>query len=241
MTNLTRARPQERAVSSGIPGPSEKSHGGQAQLDEAAEQRGDSDGMAVRTDKPSGKNRTRTSAAEESGNRSMGRYAAVENTDLERRVLAHEKILQCLIAQMAETEPRYLDRLRSIFSRPGLLDRPEHDFTDTASYMDEFVTAISKMSRPAYLADIARPTSVPRHEPEKTSRTPIAAHREAAQSRFKIVRKSGIWNVTRNGCFLGDYFVRIDAEKAVHRALSDMFQHSDGVYVTLQAPPKTRQ
>jgi hypothetical protein len=35
----------------------------------------------------------------------------VENTDLERRVLAHEQILQALIAHMAETEPKFLDRL----------------------------------------------------------------------------------------------------------------------------------
>jgi hypothetical protein len=34
----------------------------------------------------------------------------VENTDLERRVLAHEQILQVLIAHMAEAEPKVLDR-----------------------------------------------------------------------------------------------------------------------------------
>jgi hypothetical protein len=32
----------------------------------------------------------------------------VENTDLERRVLAHEQILQVLIAHMAEAEPKFL-------------------------------------------------------------------------------------------------------------------------------------
>jgi len=40
----------------------------------------------------------------------------VENTDLERRVLAHERILQILIVHMAESEPKFLDRLRA-FSR----------------------------------------------------------------------------------------------------------------------------
>ena len=34
-----------------------------------------------------------------------------ENTDLERRVLAHERILQVLISHMAESEPKFLDRL----------------------------------------------------------------------------------------------------------------------------------
>jgi hypothetical protein len=40
----------------------------------------------------------------------------VENTDLERRVLAHEQILQVLIAHMAEGEPKSLDRQRQIFT-----------------------------------------------------------------------------------------------------------------------------
>jgi hypothetical protein len=31
----------------------------------------------------------------------------IENTDLERRVLAHEQILKVLIAHMAETEPNF--------------------------------------------------------------------------------------------------------------------------------------
>ena len=41
----------------------------------------------------------------------------IENTDLERRVLAHERILQVLIAHMAESEPKFLDRLKAIFTR----------------------------------------------------------------------------------------------------------------------------
>jgi hypothetical protein len=35
----------------------------------------------------------------------------VENTDLERRVLAHPQILQVLIAHMAEGESKFLDWL----------------------------------------------------------------------------------------------------------------------------------
>jgi hypothetical protein len=42
---------------------------------------------------------------------------AIENTDLERRVLAHEQILQVLIAHMSEAEPKFLDRLQQIFTK----------------------------------------------------------------------------------------------------------------------------
>jgi len=40
-----------------------------------------------------------------------------KNTDLERRVLAHEQILQVLITHMAAAEPRFLDRLQKIFTK----------------------------------------------------------------------------------------------------------------------------
>jgi hypothetical protein len=41
----------------------------------------------------------------------------VENTDLGRRVLAHEQILQVLVANMSESEPKFLDRLQQIFTK----------------------------------------------------------------------------------------------------------------------------
>lgn len=42
----------------------------------------------------------------------------VEETDLERRVLAHERILQALIAHMAEADPQFIARLSAVFSDP---------------------------------------------------------------------------------------------------------------------------
>jgi hypothetical protein len=47
----------------------------------------------------------------------------VENTDLERRALAHEQILQVLIAHMAEVAPKFLDRLQQIFTKHHTLGR----------------------------------------------------------------------------------------------------------------------
>jgi hypothetical protein len=57
----------------------------------------------------------------------------VENTDLERRVLAHEQILQVLIAHMAEAEPKFLDRLQQIFTKHHTLGAGEQDYTGTAA------------------------------------------------------------------------------------------------------------
>jgi hypothetical protein len=55
---------------------------------------------------------------------------SIENTDLERRVLAHEQILQVLIAHMAEAEPKFLDRLEQIFTQQHTLGANEQDYTD---------------------------------------------------------------------------------------------------------------
>ena len=44
----------------------------------------------------------------------------VENTDLERRVLAHEQILKVLIAHMAETEPNSGPATENIHETPHI-------------------------------------------------------------------------------------------------------------------------
>lgn len=74
---------------------------------------------------------------------------SVENTDLERRVLAHERILQVLIAHMAEAEPDVLTRLRDVFSEQHALGAHEQDYTDTAGYAEQFIHEIARLGRQA--------------------------------------------------------------------------------------------
>ena len=63
----------------------------------------------------------------------------VENTDLERRVLAHERILQILITHMAESEPKFLDRLRAVFSGHHTLGDGEQEYVSTDQYAESFI------------------------------------------------------------------------------------------------------
>lgn len=74
---------------------------------------------------------------------------SVENTDLERRVLAHERILQVLIAHMAEAEPGVLTRLRDVFSEQHALGAHEQDYTDTAGYAEQFIHEVTRLGRKA--------------------------------------------------------------------------------------------
>ena len=69
----------------------------------------------------------------------------IENTDLERRVLAHEQILQVLIAHMSEAEPKFLDRLQHIFTKHHTLGADEQDYTDTAAYAQQFIQQVVRL------------------------------------------------------------------------------------------------
>ena len=69
----------------------------------------------------------------------------VENTDLERRVLAHEQILQVLIAHMPEAEPKFLDRLQQVFTKHHTLCAGEQDYTGTAAYGEHFIQQVVRL------------------------------------------------------------------------------------------------
>jgi hypothetical protein len=75
-----------------------------------------------------------------------GIVMGVENTDLERRVLTHEQILQVLIAHMAEAEPKFLDRLQQTFTKHHTLGSDEHDYTGTAAYTEQFIQQVVLVS-----------------------------------------------------------------------------------------------
>jgi hypothetical protein len=71
---------------------------------------------------------------------------AVEDTDLERRVLAHERILQVLIAHMSEAEPKFLERLQQIFVDHRHVGWSEQDYTDTLGYIKQFIEQVARLN-----------------------------------------------------------------------------------------------
>ena len=138
----------------------------------------------------------------------------VENTDLERRVLAHEEILQALMAQLAEGNPRFLDRLHERFAsvRRGA---HEHDYTETADYAETFLHEVMRLVR----VHDARPPDQPPAKAESTA----PPGKSSELDRPVVIRTSpvgGVWHVTRDHVFLGDYLAedpaRDAAEKAAH-------------------------
>ena len=65
-----------------------------------------------------------------------------EITTLERRVLAHERILQALICDLASDDPRILDLLRARFGQGWNLGSYDQDFVTTDQYGEHFIRSI---------------------------------------------------------------------------------------------------
>jgi len=141
---------------------------------------------------------------------------AVENTDLERRVLAHEQILQALMAQLAEGEPGFLDRLHERFAsvRRGA---HEHGYTETADYAETFLHEVRRLVR---VLD-ARSAGPPATKTEKT----LPADKTGKLEGAVVIRTSlvgGVWHVTRDHVFLGDYLAEGPARAAAAKAAHDV-------------------
>jgi hypothetical protein len=158
---------------------------------------------------------------------------SVENTDLERRVLAHEQILQALMAQLAEAKPGFLDRMRDRFAsaRRGAY---EHDYVETADYAEAFLREVMRLGRVGRGATRATASA----SPAATSARPVI---RGADSRVVVrsARSSGIWHVTRNGDFFGDFVSEEAARLAAKGAARDI--QLRGGLVDLQIEPTAKR
>jgi len=139
--------------------------------------------------------------------------ALPETTDLERRILAHERILQSLIAYMSRTEPRFLEHLSKTFVDPLAMVQREHDYTDSADYAGDFIRAVTALNTAQGLRE--RKALGPLHPVinAKGDATRIPSP-PSPKDRVHVSRRNGIWTVTVDGAFRGDYHAREDAEAA---------------------------
>ena len=138
-------------------------------------------------------------------NRAMP-IASPETTDLERRVLAHERILQALIAYMARTEPRFIDHLRARFVEPMSMARHEHDHRETNDYAEEFIRAVMFIGE-ARAPNAKEPemTNMKNVPPKSRGETGASTDRPAQRRGVEVRERNGIWEVQVDGKFRGDY------------------------------------
>jgi hypothetical protein len=70
--------------------------------------------------------------------------APSEITTLERRVLAHERILQALIVRLAEDDSDILVQLKATFGSGHDLGEYEQDYVSTDHYGDHFICSVER-------------------------------------------------------------------------------------------------
>jgi hypothetical protein len=178
-----------------VAGPTDTALSNAEQVDRA-----ENEGMTVRSKKPSTAMHKRQQPA--------------ESTSLERRVLAHERILQSLIAHMTETDPRFLDRLKETYNIQ--IKYHEQNYTDTEDFAEEFVRAIEEA--------IIRQQNKSASQASAAIRGQITAQKQdtkpamAKPERFQIRNRNGIWEVKENGHFFGDFVREEQAINAVRIA-----------------------
>lgn len=81
-----------------------------------------------------------SSDAEEGG--AGANSAPNEVTELERRVLAHERILLALIGHLADDDPEILRQLKVRFGSGHDLGRYEQNYVSTDDYGDLFIRSV---------------------------------------------------------------------------------------------------
>jgi hypothetical protein len=137
----------------------------------------------------------------------------IEATDLERRVLAHERVLQALIAYMSRAEPRFVDHLRERFIEPMMHVGNEQDYRDSDYYAAEFIRAVirlgdERMPSRCGSGTETGPAWVGQHGPSEDS------GRRGRDERVQVRERHGIWAVTLDGAFYGDYHQEVHASAA---------------------------
>lgn len=143
--------------------------------------------------------------------------ARAENSELERRFLALERVLQALVAHMAEAEPKFLARLTETFCVPLRMTQSEHDYTDTDTYAAEFVRSVVRLGEKA-----ARKEPEIARDRRLDDSTQCFRLGEApplmALPRIKVRQTGGVWHVTKDGRFYGDFIKEEKAMQAVKAA-----------------------
>jgi hypothetical protein len=142
-----------------------------------------------------------------------------EDTDLERRVLAHEQILQALIAHMVETEPRFLERLGKTFSHPVQVGPVRHNHTTTAIYAARFVREIIRLGE-----EPATSSLVAQWDDLWPTRGEDNLANENFPVRFEMRPREDLWEVLRDGRLIGGYVSRSGALEAAHAAMQSVFE-----------------
>ncbi len=157
-----------------------------------------------------------------------------ETTDLERRVLAHEQVLQALIAYMVETDPKILERMKAAFSRPVRVV-PPFGQTDTAAYAAAFVREVIRLGREDAASSSPSPVAL------WDDLWPTAGEANLANENvavlFVVQHRDDMWEVLRDGRLIGGFVSQRGALEAAHEAVQQVFCAGGSAELIARHPP----
>ena len=157
-----------------------------------------------------------------------------EKTDLERRVLAHEQVLQALIAYMVETDPKVLERMKAAFSRPVRIV-PPFGHTDTAAYAAAFVREVIRLGHGDGVTKDPSPVAL------WDDLWPTAGEANLANEnvpvRFVVQHRDDLWEVLRDGRLIGGFVSQKGALETAHLAMQEVFCTGGSAELVALHPP----
>lgn len=131
-----------------------------------------------------------------------------DSTDLKRRVLAHDRILQSLIAYMSRSEPQFVEHLKTRFVDTMSMARREQDYSDIDDYAEEFIRAVLNLKEPytGPISNVSKSETVAKRPMKKRVLASMDMHPpEGKPDRVQVRERNGIWEVRVDGTFLGNY------------------------------------
>ena len=146
----------------------------------------------------------------------LPKHDAAQATTLERRVLAHERILQSLIAHMSELDPRYMERLKSVFIAPLAMKQHEQDYTETEDFAAEFIRAIEIISQavPSWTSRVPHVEEVA--DSVRGDRNRVVGF--FTPTLFMIRQRANLWELLVDGHPYGNFLLESEALDAATRA-----------------------
>ncbi len=137
-----------------------------------------------------------------------------EATALERRVLAHERILQSLLAFMSRSDPRFVEHLQARFVLPMSRVSHEHDYKETDEYAEDFIRAVMQLEAKGRSGGDKPKQNESTAGTQKgvisPARAPYAERIESSGrvERVRMVKKNSIWELSVDGVFRAHYHDR---------------------------------
>ena len=136
--------------------------------------------------------------------------------DLERRVIAHARILQSLIVHIAKDQPHFISHFENCFVETMKMSQHEQDHHEIEDYTEEFIRKVRSTLQKSQKVDST--TSVRISKPHFLDNNHSEVITITGENKgVKIVKDGEIWHVKLDGSFWGDFHTRDDALSALSR------------------------